>query len=226
MLDSLSAFWTQYGALLMQGTRDTLVMVLTSTVFAYVLGLPLGVLLVITQPHGVWPRRALNEILGWIINVGRSLPFIILMISVMPFTKLLVGTKIGVLGAIPPLVISAAPFIARMVETSLAEVDAGVVEAAQSMGASVPQIVWKVYLPEAKPSLTLGASISIITILAYTAIAGAVGAGGLGDLALRYGYYRRVQSVMLFAVILIIVLVQIIQSVFSRLSSRIDKRLR
>ena len=226
MLDSLSAFWTQYGALLMQGTRDTLVMVLTSTVFAYVLGLPLGVLLVITQPHGVWPRRVLNEILGWIINVGRSLPFIILMISVMPFTKLLVGTKIGVLGAIPPLVISAAPFIARMVETSLAEVDAGVVEAAQSMGASVPQIVWKVYLPEAKPSLTLGASISIITILAYTAIAGAVGAGGLGDLALRYGYYRRVQSVMLFAVILIIVLVQIIQSVFSRLSSRIDKRLR
>ena len=226
MLDSLSAFWAQYGVLLLQGTRDTFSMVLTSTVFAYFLGLPLGVLLVITQPHGIWPRRMLNAVLGWIINVGRSLPFIILMIAVMPFTKLLVGTKIGVLGAIPPLVISAAPFIARMVETSLAEVDAGVVEAAQSMGASVPQIVWKVYLPEAKPSLTLGASISIITILAYTAIAGAVGAGGLGDLALRYGYYRSVRSMMLVTIVLIIVLVQIIQSIFSRLSAKIDKRLR
>ena len=226
MLDSLSAFWAQYGALLLQGTRDTFVMVFASTIFAYLLGLPLGVLLVITQPHGIWPRRVINQILGWIINVGRSLPFIILMIAVMPFTKLLVGTKIGVLGAIPPLVISAAPFIARMVETSLAEVDAGVVEAAQSMGASVPQIVWKVYLPEAKPSLTLGASISIITILAYTAIAGAVGAGGLGDLAIRYGYMRKVSSMMLVTVVLIVIIVQIIQSAFSRLSAKIDKRLR
>ena len=226
MLDSLSAFWVQYGSLLLQGTRDTFIMVLSSTVFAYLLGLPLGVLLVITQPYGIWPRRAINQILGWIINVGRSLPFIILMISVMPFTKLIVGTKIGVLGAIPPLVISAAPFIARMVESSLAEVDSGVVEAAQSMGASVPQIVWKVYLPEAKPSLTLGASISIITILAYTAIAGAVGAGGLGDLAIRYGYQRKVTSMMLVTVVLIIIIVQIIQSAFSRLSARIDKRLR
>ena len=165
MLETISQFWGQYGGLLLEGTRDTLIMVFISTLFAYVIGLPLGVLLSITQPHGIWPHKWLNRILGWIINVGRSLPFIILMIAIMPFTKALVGTKIGVPGAIVPLVVSAAPFIARMVETSLAEVDAGVVEAAQSMGASNLQIVWKVYLPEAVPSLILGASISIITLL-------------------------------------------------------------
>jgi len=220
------AFWTQYGSLLAQGTVDTLTMTVVSTVFAYALGLPLGVLLSITQPHGILPRRGLNRVLGWIINVGRSLPFIILMVAIMDFTKLLVGTKIGIRGAIVPLVISAAPFIARMVETSLAEVDAGVVEAAQAMGASPFQIIRKVYLPEARPSLLLGSSISIITILAYTAIAGAVGAGGLGDLAIRYGYQRRVPSMMLVTVVLIIILVQVIQSVFSWLSAKIDKRLK
>jgi len=226
MTEAITAFWNQYGELLIDGTADTFVMVIVSTIFAYLLGLPLGVLLNITQPHGIWPHKWLNRILGWIVNVGRSLPFIILMIAIMDFTKLIVGTKIGVKGAIVPLVVSAAPFIARMVETSLAEVDAGVVEAAQSMGASVPQIVWKVYLPEAKPSLILGASISIITILAYTAIAGAVGAGGLGDLAIRYGYQRKVPSMMWVTVILIIVIVQVIQSIFSWLSTKVDKRLR
>ena len=226
MAEAISAFWGQYGDLLMVGLRDTLVMTLVSTFFAYVLGLPMGVLVNITQPHGIWPRKWVNRILGWIINIGRSLPFIILMIAVMGFTKLLVGTKIGVRGAIPPLVISAAPFIARMVETSLAEVDAGVVEAAQSMGASVPQIVTKVYLPEAKPSLILGASISLITILSYTAIAGAIGSGGLGDLAVRYGYQRYTPSMLWVTVILIIVLVQVIQTVFSWLSTKVDKRLR
>ena len=226
MTETLSAFWSQYGQLLTDGTVDTFVMVIVSTIFAYLLGLPMGVLLIITQPHGIWPRKWVNRILGWIINIGRSLPFIILMIAIMDFTKLIVGTKIGVKGAIVPLVVSAAPFIARMVETSLSEVDAGVVEAAQSMGASVPQIVWKVYLPEAKPSLILGASISIITILAYTAIAGAVGAGGLGDLAIRYGYQRKVPSMMWVTVILIIVLVPVIQSVFSWLATKVDKRLR
>jgi len=226
MIETISAFWSQYGGLLLKGTWDTLVMTLISTVFAYLLGLPMGILLSISQPHGIWPRKALNRILGWIINVGRSLPFIILMIAIMDFTKLLVGTKIGVRGAIVPLVVSAAPFIARMVETSLAEVDAGVVEAAQSMGASIPQIIWKVYLPEARPSLLLGGSISIITIMAYTAIAGAIGAGGLGDLAIRYGYQRKVPSMMLVTVVLLIVLVQLVQSVFSYLSARIDKRLK
>ena len=221
-----AAFWAKYGHMLLVGTRDTLLMTGISTVFAYLLGLPLGVALILTAPHGIRPNRILNQVLGWIVNVGRSLPFLILMVAILDFTKLLVGTKVGVRGAIVPLVVSAAPFIARMVETSLAEVDAGVVEAAQSMGASTAQIVWKVYLPEALPSLTLGASISIITILAYTAIAGAIGAGGLGDLALRYGYNRNVPSMMLVTVVLIIVLVQMIQTVFSRLSVGIDKRLK
>ena len=219
-------FWDYFSPLLLTGTRDTLVMTVVSIVFAYLLGLPLGVLLVLTGDHGICPHQTLNRCVGWVINVGRSLPFIILMVCVMPFTKILVGTKIGVLGAIPPLVISAAPFIARMVETSLSEVDAGVVEAAQSMGASTFQIVWKVYLPEALPSLILGGSISIITILAYTAIAGAIGAGGLGDLAIRYGYQRREPAKMWVAAVLLIVLVQVIQSVFSRVSNRIDKRLK
>lgn len=227
MLEIFTAgFWSQYGSLLWDGTVDTLVMVGISTLFAYVLGLPLGVALVLTQSHGICPNRFINSVLGWIINVGRSLPFIILMIAIMDFTKLIVGTKIGVKGAIVPLVVSAAPFIARMVETSLAEVDAGVVEAAQSMGASTFQIVWKVYLPEAKPSLVLGGAISIVTILAYTAIAGAVGAGGLGDLAIRYGYQRKVPSMMLVTIIFLIVLVQVIQFVFSWVSNRIDKRLK
>lgn len=221
-----SEFWIQYGSLLADGTRDALTMTLVSTVFAYVLGLPLGVLLTVTAPHGIRPQKALNSILGWVINIGRSLPFIILMICIMPFTKLLVGTKIGVLGAIPPLVISAAPFIARMVESSLSEVDSGVVEAAQSMGASPLQIIWKVYLPEARPSLILGGSILVITILGYTAIAGAIGAGGLGDLAIRYGYQRRVASMELVTVLLLIILVQIVQSAFSCLSTKIDKRLK
>ena len=227
MLEIFTAeFWGQYGALLVDGTVDTLVMVIISTIFAYLLGLPMGVALVLTQPHGIRPNGFINRLLGWIINIGRSLPFIILMIAIMDFTKLIVGTKIGVKGAIVPLVVSAAPFIARMVETSLAEVDSGVVEAAQSMGASTLQIVWKVYLPEAKPSLILGGAISIVTILAYTAIAGAVGAGGLGDLAIRYGYQRKVPSMMLVTVILLIVLVQIIQFIFSWVSNRIDKRLK
>ena len=175
-------------------------------------GLPLGVALTVTGPHGIRPNRTVNRVLGWIVNVGRSIPFIILMVAIMPFTKLVVGTKIGVKGAIVPLVVSAAPFIARMVETSLAEVDAGVVEAAQSMGASTLQIIWKVYLPEAKPSLVLGGAISIVTILAYTAIAGTVGAGGLGDIAVRYGHQRFITSVMWVTVVILVVMVQVVQS--------------
>lgn len=222
----MAEFWAQYGTLLIEGTRDTLIMTGVSTFFAYVLGLPMGVLLNITQAHGIWPNKWVNRILGWIVNVGRSMPFIILMIAIMPFTKLVVGTKIGVPGAIVPLVVSAAPFIARMVETSLSEIDGGVIEAARSMGASRMQIVRKVFLPEALPSLILGASISIITILSYTAIAGAIGAGGLGDLAIRYGYQRNEPSMMLVTVVFLIVLVQFIQFIFSRASSKMDKRLK
>ena len=211
MLEVISEFWSEYGGILLTGTRDTLVMVLISTLFAYLLGLPLGVALTVTQPHGIRPSKTVNQILGWIVNIGRSVPFIILMVAIMPFTKLVVGTKIGVKGAIVPLVVSAAPFIARMVETSLAEVDAGVVEAAQSMGASTCQIIRKVYLPEA--------------ILGYTAIAGTVGAGGLGDIAVRYGHQRFITSVMWVTVVILIIMVQIVQSLFGWLSKKIDKRL-
>ena len=225
MLETISAFWAEYGTVLTEGVWDTLVMTGLSTLFAYVIGLPLGVALILTQPHGIRPRRALYAVLDWIVNIGRSLPFIILMVAIMPFTRMVVGTSIGVKGAIVPLVVSAAPFIARMVETSLSEVDAGVIEAAQSMGASTFQIVRKVYLPEAMPSLILGGAISIVTILAYTAIAGTVGAGGLGDIAVRYGHQRGITSVMWVTVVFLVILVQVVQLVFNWLSRRIDKRL-
>ena len=219
-------FWNQYGLLLLKETGSTLIMTGLSALAAYLLGLPLGVLLVTSGSRGVAPHKVLHAIVDWAVNIGRSIPFMILMCTITGFTRLLVGTHIGVRGAIVPLVLSAAPFIARMVESSLREVDVGVIEAALSMGASPWQIVKKVYLPEALPSLTLGGSTSVVTILAYTTIAGAIGAGGLGDLALRYGYYRNVPPMALFTVVLIILLVQLIQTVFGRLSIKIDKRLR
>ena len=204
---------------------DTLLMVIWSGAISFVLGLILGVLLTVTRPGGILEHKVLYQIVDKLVSLFRSIPFIILMVAIMPFTKLVVGTKIGVRGAIVPLVVSAAPFIARMVETSLAEVDAGVVEAAQSMGASTFQIIWKVYLPEAKPSLVLGGAISIVTILGYTAIAGTVGAGGLGDIAVRYGHQRFITSVMWVTVVILIIMVQIVQSLFGWLSKKIDKRL-
>lgn len=221
-----SAFWAEYGGILAEGVWDTLVMTVTSTLFAYLIGLPMGVISVLSQPHGIRPHKAVNAVLGWIINIGRSFPFAILMVALFPFTKLVMGTRLGLRGAILPLVVASAPFVARMVETSLSEVDAGVIEAAQSMGASTLQIVWKVYLPEAMPSLILGGSITLIAIVGYTAIAGMVGAGGLGDLAIRYGHQRNVPSVMWVTVIILVIIVQVVQSVFSRLSVRIDKRLK
>ena len=225
MPEVISAFWAEYGTVLVEGIWDTLVMTGISTLFAYVIGLPLGVALILTRPQGIRPHRSLYAVLDWIVNIGRSLPFIILMVAIMPFTRLVVGTSIGVKGAIVPLVVSAAPFIARMVETSLSEVDAGVVEAAQSMGASTFQIVRKVYLPEAMPSLILGGAISIVTILAYTAIAGTVGAGGLGDIAVRYGHQRNIRSVMWVTVVFLVIFVQVIQWVFNWWSRHIDRRL-
>lgn len=221
-----AAFWAEYGGILAEGVWDTLVMTVMSTLFAYLIGLPMGVLSVLSQPHGIRPHKAANAVLGWIINIGRSFPFAILMVALFPFTKLVMGTRLGLRGAILPLVVASAPFVARMVETSLSEVDAGVIEAAQSMGASTFQIVWKVYLPEAMPSLILGGSITLIAIVGYTAIAGMVGAGGLGDLAIRYGHQRNVPSVMWVTVVILVIIVQVVQSVFSRLSVRIDKRLK
>lgn len=221
-----AAFWQQYGLLILRETGSTLLMTGVSAAVAYLLGLPLGVLLVAWDSRGIAPHRRLHAVVDWVVNIGRSIPFMILMCNITGFTRLLVGTYIGVRGALVPLVVSAAPFIARMVEGSLREVDAGVIEAAQSMGASPWQIVKKVYLPEALPSLLLGCSTSVVTILAYTTIAGAIGAGGMGDLALRYGYYRSVPPMELITVVLIVLLVQVIQSVFSHLSVKIDKRLR
>lgn len=226
MLEMIADFWSRYGMMLWEGTLATLEMTLSATVLAYVLGIPLGVLLVITQPHGIWPHRTFNSVVGWVVNIFRSMPFVILIIALIPFTRAVAGSIIGVKGAIIPLVIASAPFVARMVESSLSEVDGGVIEAVQSMGATVPQIVFKVYLPEAKPSLVMGASISLISILAYTAIAGMIGAGGLGDIAKRYGLDRGQTDVMWVTVVILIVVVQLIQSIFSLIPRRIDKRIR
>lgn len=211
-MDFLATFFDKYGMLLAQGTWDTLLMTIVSTFFAYVIGIPLGVLCVLTSPKGLMPHRIFNMVLGWIINIGRSIPFIILLVALIPFTRFIVGTSLGVPGAIVPLVISAAPFIARMVEQSIEEVDGGLVEAAQSFGANTWQIVYKVFLREALPSLVRGFAIVFITILGYSAMAGCVGAGGLGDIAIRYGYQRYQDDVMIATVIILIVIVQIVQS--------------
>lgn len=211
-MDFLATFFDNYGMLLAQGTWDTLLMTIVSTFFAYVIGIPLGVLCVLTSPKGLMPHRIFNMVLGWIINIGRSIPFIILLVALIPFTRFIVGTSLGVPGAIVPLVISAAPFIARMVEQSIEEVDGGLVEAAQSFGANTWQIVYKVFLREALPSLVRGFAIVFITILGYSAMAGCVGAGGLGDNAIRYGYQRYQDDVMIATVIILIVIVQIVQS--------------
>lgn len=224
-MEYLQLFFAQYGELLLQGTWDTIVMTLVSTVFAYIIGIPLGVAVVLTDPKkGLLPHRAINVVLGWIINIGRSIPFIILLVAIIPFTRLIVGTSLGVPGAIVPLVVSAAPFVGRMVEQSLAEVDASLIEAAQSFGATVWQIVIKVYLVESLPSLIRGFSITLITLLGYSAMAGTVGAGGLGDIAIRYGYQRYMVDMMVATIIILIVVVQIIQSVCDFAARKVDRK--
>jgi D-methionine transport system permease protein len=218
------AFFNQYGALLATGTWETIVMSVVSTLGAYVLGIPLGVALVLTNPDGLKPHRVLNTILGWIINMGRSIPFIILLVVLIPVTRLVMGTSLGVPGAVFPLIVAAAPFVARMVEQSIAEVDAGLIEAAQSFGASTWQIVYKVFLTESLPSLIRGFAITFITLFGYTAMAGVVGAGGLGDIAIRYGYQRYQDDVMIATLIITVILVQIVQSTCNFAVRKIDKR--
>ena len=186
----------------------------------------MGIALVVTDRDGISPFPLFNKVLGVVINLLRSIPFIILLVMVIPFTRMIVGKIIGPNAAVVPLVISAFPYISRMVESSLKEVDAGVIEAAKSMGASAGQIIWKVLLPEAKPSLLVGAAISITTIIGYSAMAGTVGAGGLGDIAIRYGYHRYETEMMLITVALLVVIVQIVQEVFMRISRKSDKRIR
>lgn len=223
-MDAIQAFLDEYGLLLAQGTWDTIVMTSVSTLFAYIIGIPLGVLIVVTAINGLRPHKIFNAVLGWVLNVGRSIPFIILLVALIPVTRWIVGTSLGVPGAIVPLVIAAAPFVGRMVEQSIAEVDGGLVEAAQSFGASTWQIVYKVFLKETLPSLIRGASITFITLFGYSAMAGTVGAGGLGDIAIRYGYQRYQDDVMIVAVVLCIVLVQVVQTIGDLVARKIDKR--
>ena len=212
--------------MLIKGIGETLYMVFLSSALSYVIGIPLGIALVVTDKDGIRPVPLFNKVLGLVINVLRSIPFIILLIMVIPITRMIVGKIIGCNATVVPLVIAAAPYIGRMVESSLKEVDAGVIEAAKSMGASTWQIIVKVLLPEAKPSLLVGAAISVTTILGYSAMAGFTGGGGLGDIAIRYGYHRYQTDMMMVTVVLLIIIVQLIQEVFMRMSRRGDKRAR
>lgn len=210
--------------LLLEGLRDTLIMVFISTFFGYVLGLPVGVLLAVTDKTGLRPHPVVYKITDFVVNILRSVPFLILLILLIPFTRLVVGQSYDTIGTIVPLTIAAAPFIARIVESSLKEVDSGVIEAARSMGASTWTIIVKVLLGEARSGLLVGITISLGTILGYSAMAGAVGGGGLGDIAIRYGYYRYETKIMLITVAVLIVLMQVLQGTGNILSKKIDKR--
>lgn len=207
-----------------QGFLDTIYMTLVSTLMAYVLGLPLGIALAVTDKKGIKPNVFIYRILDLISNVIRSVPFLILLIVVIPITKLIVGKSYGSSATIVPLVIAAAPFIARLVQSSLQEVDKGVIEAAQSMGAGTFTIIWKVLLAEARTSLIVGVTIALGTILGYSAMAGIVGGGGLGDIAIRYGYYRYQSDIMIITIIILVVLVQALQAFGMMISSLLDKR--
>ena len=210
--------------MLLEGIRDTLYMTLASTLLGYLFGLPMGILLTVTDKDGIKPNAPIYKVLDVIINTVRSVPFLILLILLIPFTRFLVGKSYGSTATIVPLVVAAAPYIARMVESSLKEVDPGVIEAARSMGASNFDIIFKVMLVEARTSLIIGATISIGTILGYSAMAGTVGGGGLGDIAVRYGYHRWQTDIMLVTVALLIILFQIFQTIGMKIASNLDKR--
>lgn len=214
----------ELNALLLKSLWETIYMVVVSTIIATAAGIPLGVILVTTDRGGILQNLGINRVLGWIVNATRSTPFIILMVAIIPLTRLIVGTSIGTAAAMVPLCIAAAPFIARLVETSLKEVDGGVIEAAQSMGATPWQIITKVMIPEAMPSIMSGITITIINLIGCSAMAGAVGGGGLGDLAIRYGYQRFRADVMIITVVILIIMVQVVQSVGDYSSRRLNKR--
>lgn len=203
---------------------ETLYMVAGSALFGNLIGIPLGILVVVTGPGHILPNAFIHRVTGVVVNIGRSIPFIILMVAIIPFTRWVVGTSIGTTAAIVPLAVAAIPYIARLVETALNEVDLGVIEAAQSMGATPWQVIYKVLLPESLPALVLGVTITTISLVGYSAMAGAIGAGGLGDLAIRYGYQRFRGDVMLQTVIVLVVLVQLIQMVGNAIARRVDHR--
>ena len=216
----------QIAKLLLDGIGETFYMVIVSTLISYLLGVPLGVVLYITDVNGICKNRVINLITGFVINVIRSVPFLILLVAILPFTRLLVGTTIGSSATIVPLVVAASPYVARMVESSLKEVDLGVIEAARAFGSSAWQIVTRVILPEAKPSLLVGVTISFATILGYSAMAGFVGGGGLGAIAVNYGYYRYQTDIMIITVAILVIIVQIFQELGLRLVNKTDKRIR
>jgi len=211
--------------MIIQGIGETLYMTIASSLLAYILGLPLGVLLVVTDKKGIHPMPVLNNVIGTIVNFLRSIPFIILLVSVIPVTRAITGTTIGPTATIVPLVIGSAPYIARLVESSLNEVDSGVIEAARSMGASTLQIVLKVLIPEAKSALILGGAIGVTTILSYSALAGMTGGGGLGTIAIQYGYYRNETALAWVTVILLVIIVIVFQEIGTRLSRYFDRRI-
>ena len=226
MWRNLKAMWSSAVIkMIAVGVAQTLTMTLVSTIVAYIIGLPLGIALVITADDGLKPNRAVYKILDVMVNITRSIPFIILLILIIPFTRLIVGKAYGTAGTIPPLTLAAAPFIARMVESSLREVDPGVIEAAQSMGASIWTIIFKVMINEARTSLIINATIVLGTVLGYSAMAGTVGGGGLGDIAIRYGYHRYQPDIMLVTVALLVILVQIMQVIGTHIAKRVDRRI-
>ncbi|MBR3377554.1 MAG: ABC transporter permease [Mogibacterium sp.] len=211
--------------LLGEGTVQTLIMTLVGTLVSYLIGLPVGVSLIVTGPNGIKPVGWYNKIMGFIVNVIRSMPFLILMIAFMPYIRKIIGTGIGTWATTAALILAAWPFVARMVEQSLLEVDPGVVEAAQAMGANNMQIIRKVLLLEARPSLLNGAAVATITILGYSAMAGTLGGGGLGDIAIRYGHYRFQPTIMWITILVLVVLVQIMQEIGVKLAAKMDNRL-
>lgn len=222
----LASELTKYSGEIGVGILETLYMVIVSSVLSYVIGLPLGVLLCVTDKGGICPCRPFNLIAGFIVNFLRSVPFIILLIALIPFTRKLVGTSIGSTATIVPLVVSAFGYVARMVESSIKEVDAGVIEAAQSMGTPTFKIITKVLIPEAKPSLIVGSAITVTTILGYTAMAGFTGGGGLGAIAINYGFYRYNTTVMFVTVIFLVIIVQLFQEIGLRATRATDKRIK
>ena len=219
-------FTPQMLKLLGTGILESLYMTLVATFLAYLFGLPLGLVLSVTDKEGIRPVRPLNAVLGFLVNLLRSVPFIILLVAIIPFTRKIVGTSIGSTATIVPLVVSAIPVVARMVESSIKEVDTGVIEAAQAMGTPTFRIVTKVLVPEAMPSLLTGAAIAVTTILGYSAMAGFVGGGGLGTIAINYGYYRYQTDVMLVTVALLVIIVQVFQEVGMRIAHKVDKRVK
>ena len=210
--------------LLLTGTTDTLIMVGVSAILAFLIGLPIALILVSTADFGIYPSKKINQSLGWVINITRSVPFLILMVALIPFTRWIIGTSYGVLAAIVPLTIAAIPFFARIAEVSLREVDQGLIEAAQAMGCNRKQILWHVLLPEALPGIVAGFTVTIVTMISSSAIAGAIGAGGLGDIAYRYGYQRFDMQVMLAVILVLIVLVMLVQTTGDNIANQLDKR--